>query len=42
TLTYSVFTPGAALAPLWLPLGLGLTCATFVWLIGLAATLWGL
>ena len=40
TLTYSVFTPGAALAPLWLPLGLGLTFATFVWLIGLAATLW--
>jgi len=42
TLFYSFFTPGAALAPLWLPLGLGLTFATFVWLIGLAATLWSL
>lgn len=42
TLTYGVFTPGAALAPLWLPLGLGLTFATFVWLLSLAATLWRL
>lgn len=40
TLVYTFFTPGAALAPLWLPLGVGLSLATYLWLSGLAVTLW--
>jgi DNA-binding SARP family transcriptional activator len=40
TLLYSFFIPSADLAAFWLPLGLGLVLATYIWQIGLAVTLW--
>ena len=42
TLFYTFFSPGAPPTSLWLSLGLGLTLATFAWLLGLAVTLWRL